>query len=77
MAKRKTQPVAEPESEPIKYLALKRRSEIGIGIVEKGEETTLDGLDPETIAFVIAKGYYRALGELPVDVEIELDRLAG
>jgi hypothetical protein len=77
MAKTKTQPLAEPENEPIKYLALKRRSEIGIGIVEKGAEVSLDGLEPEVIAWLVAKGFYRPLGELPLDVIIEMDKLAG
>ncbi len=62
-------------AEPIMYTARSRRSEPGIGVVEKGASVPLgEHLDPATIAHLIKAGYYSP-DEITPAVQAELDKL--
>lgn len=61
------------------YRALSRRNEVGIGVVEVGQEVDFSaaGWTAHQIACVVQKLYYAPVDELPADVQEELVKLAG
>ena len=72
MTKKKT-----TKAEPTMYIARRRRSEAGIGVVEIGDKVDLSPLSPETIAKLVVDGYYAIDGSPSEDVRVAIDNVRG